>query len=125
MLTMPETMSMERRRVLSFLGANIVLTPGAGGMKAVPENPRGSRSMSYEMRCKGKGEWNTYDITLVDRHVTVVLNGVKVIDNQPVIGPTGGAIHTDPMSPGPIYLQGDHTAVKYKNIYLAPVIKDN
>lgn len=69
------------------------------------------------------GEWQTYDITLVDRHVTVVLNGVKVIDNQPVIGPTGGAIHTDPASPGPIYLQGDHTAVKYKNIYLAPVVK--
>ena len=69
------------------------------------------------------GEWNTYDLTLVDRHVTVVLNGVKVIDNQPVTGPTGGAIHTDPMSPGPIYLQGDHTAVKYRNIYLAPVIK--
>lgn len=70
------------------------------------------------------GEWQTYDLTLVDRHVTVVLNGVKVIDNQPVIGPTGGAIKTDPMGPGPIYLQGDHTAVKYKNIYLAPVIKD-
>jgi len=69
------------------------------------------------------GEWNTYDITLVNRHVTVVLNGVKVIDNQPVIGPTGGAIYTDPMSPGPIYLQGDHTAVKYRNLYLAPVMK--
>ncbi len=69
------------------------------------------------------GEWQTYDITLVERHVTVVLNGVKVIDNQPVIGPTGGAIHTDPSAPGPIYLQGDHTAVKYKNIYLAPVVK--
>lgn len=69
------------------------------------------------------GEWNTYDLTLVNRHVTVVLNGVTVIDNQPVIGPTGGAIHTDPMSPGPIYLQGDHTAVKYRNIYLAPVVK--
>ncbi len=68
------------------------------------------------------GEWNTYDLTLVDRHVTVVLNGVKVIDNQPVRGPTGGAVHTDPMSPGPIHLQGDHTAVKYRNIYLAPVV---
>lgn len=69
------------------------------------------------------GQWNTYDITLVDRHVTVVLNGVKVIDNQPVIGPTAGAIRTDPTAPGPIYLQGDHTAVKYRDIYLAPVVK--
>ncbi|MEM9017375.1 MAG: DUF1080 domain-containing protein [Verrucomicrobiota bacterium] len=70
------------------------------------------------------GEWQTYDITLVDRHVTVVLNGVKVIDNEPVIGPTGGAINTDPMAPGPIYPQGDHTAVKYRDIYLAPVIRE-
>ena len=71
---------------------------------------------------KPGGEWQTYDITLVDRHITVVLNGVKVIDNQPLIGPTAGAIYTDPSAPGPIYLQGDHTAVKYRNIYLAPVI---
>ena len=69
------------------------------------------------------GQWQTYDLTLVDRHVTVVLNGVKVIDNQPVSEPTGGAVFTDPMSPGPIYLQGDHTNVKYRDIYLAPVIK--
>lgn len=31
-LTMPETMSLERRRVLAFLGANLVLTPGNQGM---------------------------------------------------------------------------------------------
>lgn len=71
---------------------------------------------------KAGGQWQTYDLTLVDRHVTVVLNGVKVIDNQPIIGPTAGAIYTDPSAPGPIYLQGDHTTVKYKNIYLAPVL---
>ncbi|QDT70206.1 hypothetical protein MalM25_31520 [Planctomycetes bacterium MalM25] len=68
------------------------------------------------------GEWQAYDLTLVDRHVTVELNGVRVIDNEPVSKPTPGAIHTDPMAPGPIYLQGDHTAVKYRNLYLAPVI---
>ena len=71
---------------------------------------------------KPGGEWQTYDLTLVDRHVTVVLNGVKVIDNEPIIGPTAGAIYTDPAAPGPIYLQGDHTAVQYRNIYLAPVL---
>ena len=70
------------------------------------------------------GEWQTYDLTLVDRHVTVVLNGVTVIDNQPLEGPTGGAINTDPTLAGPIHLQGDHTSVKYRDIYLAPVIKD-
>ncbi len=70
------------------------------------------------------GQWQSYDLTLVDRHITVVLNGEKVIDNQPISAPTAGAIFTDPMSPGPIYLQGDHTEVKYRNIYLAPVIRD-
>ena len=70
------------------------------------------------------GEWQTYDLTLVDRHITVVLNGETVINNQPVIGPTAGAIHTDPSTPGPIYLQGDHTNVKYRNITLEPVARD-
>jgi cysteine synthase A len=32
-LTMPETMSIERRKLLKHLGANLVLTPGADGMK--------------------------------------------------------------------------------------------
>jgi hypothetical protein len=59
---------------------------------------------------------------LVDRHITLLLNGVKVIDNQPIDGPTGGAMMTDPLAPGPIYLQGDHTSVKYRDIYLAPVV---
>lgn len=31
-LTMPESMSLERRRVLSYLGADLVLTPATGGM---------------------------------------------------------------------------------------------
>lgn len=77
-----------------------------------------------KMAGKKGGEWQAYDLTLVDRHVTVVLNGEKVIDNQPVDGPTGGAVFTDPTQPGPIYLQGDHTSVAYRNIYLAPVLKD-
>lgn len=73
---------------------------------------------------KKGGEWQTYDLTLVDRHITVVLNGEKVIDNQPIPRPTAGAVFTDPTAPGPIYLQGDHTSVTYRNIYLAPVLND-
>lgn len=73
---------------------------------------------------KPGGQWQSYDITLVDRHVTVVLNGQKVIDNQPISAPTAGAVYTHPGKPGPIYLQGDHTNVSYRNIYLEPVIKD-
>ena len=36
-VTMPETMSMERRKVLAIYGANIILTPGAKGMKGAIE----------------------------------------------------------------------------------------
>ena len=69
---------------------------------------------------KPAGEWQTLDITLVDRHVTVILNGKKIIDNQPVLGCTGGALWSDVTRPGPIYLQGDHTGIEYRNIVLRP-----
>ena len=67
-------------------------------------------------------EWQSYEITIVDRHATVVLNGEKVIDNEPVIGNTNGAFQADITQPGPHHLQGDHTAVKYRNIVFQPVI---
>ena len=69
------------------------------------------------------GQWQKFDITLVDRHVTVVLNGKKIIDNQPLLGCTGGALWSDEFRPGPIYLQGDHTDVDYRSIVLRPVVK--
>jgi hypothetical protein len=72
---------------------------------------------------KPPGEWQTLDMTLLDRHVTVILNGQKIIDNQPLLGCTGGALWSDEFRPGPIYLQGDHTAVRYRNIVLTPIIK--
>lgn len=69
------------------------------------------------------GEWQTLDMTLVDRHLTVILNGQTIIDNQPVLGCTGGALTSDESKPGPIYLQGDHTNVDYRNMVLRPVVK--
>ncbi len=71
---------------------------------------------------KAPGEWQSFDITLVKRHVTVVLNGVKIIDNQPLLGCTGGALWSDESKPGPIYLQGDHEAVDYRNVVLRPAV---
>ena len=55
--------------------------------------------------------------------LTVVLNGKTIIDNQPVLGCTGGAMSSDEFKPGPIYLQGDHTNIDYRNIVLRPVLK--
>lgn len=69
------------------------------------------------------GSWQSLDITLCDRHITVILNGTRIIDNQPVYGPTGGAIISDVFAPGPIYLQGDHGKVMYRNIIITPIEK--
>lgn len=72
---------------------------------------------------KPAGEWQTLDLTLVDRHATVVLNGRTIIDNQPLAGCTGGAMWSDQFRPGPLFLQGDHGPVSYRNIVLRPVVK--
>ena len=72
---------------------------------------------------KPAGQWQSYDIILCDRHVTVKLNGQLIIDNQPLYGVTGGALWADESKPGPIYLQGDHGAVSYRNMILHPIVR--
>jgi len=63
------------------------------------------------------GTWESFDITLVGRRLTIVRNGVKTIDNQEIPGPTGGALDSHEAEPGPFYIQGDHTGgMKYRNI---------
>lgn len=71
---------------------------------------------------KAAGEWQSYDITLLGRHITVVLNGETVIQSQEIPGITGGALDSDEGSPGPIMLQGDHGQVEFRNIMLTPVV---
>ena len=67
------------------------------------------------------GVWQTYDITLVGRMVTVALNGKTIIDNQEIPGITGGALDSHEELPGPIYLQGSEEGhVAYRNISLTP-----
>lgn len=48
---------------------------GANGLTATPDHPRGDRSMSSEMRCKGKGEWNSYVVVCVDGVIKLSING--------------------------------------------------
>ena len=48
---------------------------GANGLECVPDNPRGQRSKSIENRCKGKGDWNVYDVVFVDGTVKLSVNG--------------------------------------------------
>ena len=52
---------------------------GVGGVETVPDNPRGTRSMSIENRCKGKGEWNSYTVVCVDGVIKLSVHG-KVVN---------------------------------------------
>ena len=82
-----------------------------------------SRITPSESAEKPAGTWQDLDITLCDRHVTVILNGKSIINNQPVLGCTGGAITPDEFISGPIYLQGDHGKVSFRNIEIKPILK--
>jgi len=71
-----------------------------------------------KMMAKNPGEWQSYDVTLVGRMVTVVANGTTVICNQVIPGITGGAIDSKEGEPGPIFIQGDHGPIDYRNIVI-------
>jgi hypothetical protein len=67
------------------------------------------------------GVWQGYDITLVGRTVTVVLNGQTLIDHREIPGITGGALDSHEELPGPLYLQGSEQGrVAYRNIVITP-----
>lgn len=68
----------------------------------------------------GAGEWQTFDITLVGRTLTVVRNGAKIHDNVEIPGITGGALDSHEGEPGPFFLQGDHDGgMRYRNITIS------
>jgi len=80
-----------------------------GFLAPAPEQPR------------KPGEWQTYDVTLVGRVVTVVQNGQTIIDKQEIPGITGGALDSHEALPGPIYLQGSEVGrVAFRNITITP-----
>jgi hypothetical protein len=72
---------------------------------------------------KAPGEWQSYDVTLIGRMVTVIANGQTIIFKQEIPGITGGAINSDEGAPGPIMLQGDHGPIEYRNIIITPAKK--
>jgi len=69
---------------------------------------------------KKAGEWQTFDIELVGRVVTVIFNDERIIDRQTIPGITGGAIDSAEDSPGPILLQGDHGPIEFRNLIITP-----
>ena len=80
-----------------------------GFLDPVPEQPRKA------------DQWQSFDITLVGRTVTIVQNGVTVIDHKEIPGITGGALDSNEGLPGPIYLQGSEKGrVAFRNIVITP-----
>ncbi len=69
---------------------------------------------------KKPGEWQTLEVTLIGREVTVRLNNHAVIANEQIPGPTGAALDSNEDRPGPIMLQGDHGRVSFRNIVITP-----
>jgi hypothetical protein len=69
---------------------------------------------------KPANEWQTYDILLVGRRVTVTLNGTEVLSNRVIPGITGGALDSEEGRSGPLMLQGDHGPIEYRNVVITP-----
>jgi hypothetical protein len=66
------------------------------------------------------GEWQTFDVTLAGRLVTVVLNGRAIISDAEIPGITGGALDSHEGEPGPLLLQGDHGPIEFRNMTISP-----
>lgn len=72
---------------------------------------------------KPAGEWQTMDVTLIGRRVTVALNGETVIDDQEIPGITGGALDSNEGEPGPLFIQGDHGPISFRSIVVTPALE--
>lgn len=72
---------------------------------------------------KAAGEWQSFDITLIGRRVTIVANDKTIINDQIIPGMTGGALDNKEDTPGPLLIQGDHGAVDYRNIVVTPIVE--
>ena len=99
---------------------------GANGLKTTPDNPRGSRSKSLENRCKGKGQWNVYDVVFVDGVVKLSVNGKFV-----------NGVSRSSIKKGYLCLESEGAEIHFRNIRImelppgittdeqtAPVVKD-
>lgn len=78
---------------------------GVGGVKTATDNPRGERSMSFENRCKPRGEWNVYDVVAVDGVIKLSVNGKFV-----------NGISKSTQKKGYLCLESEGAKIRFKNI---------
>ena len=70
------------------------------------------------------GEWQTAEATIIGNRITVIMNGVKIHDNVECTRATGSEIDNKVNEPGPIFLQGDHGTVSFRNIRIKELPRD-
>lgn len=75
------------------------------GVEIIPDNPRGKRSKSVENRCKGKGEWNVYDVVCVDGTAKLSVNGKFV-----------NGIAKSAVKKGYLCLESEGAEIQFRNI---------
>jgi len=80
---------------------------GAGGLQTTPDNPRGNRSKSLENRCKGKGQWNVYDVVCVDGVVKLSVNGKFV-----------NGVSRSSVKKGYLCLESEGAEIHFRNIQI-------
>ncbi|WP_417383283.1 3-keto-disaccharide hydrolase [Gimesia sp.] len=80
---------------------------GANGLITTPDNPRGTRSKSIENRCKGKGEWNVYDVVCVDGVVKLSVNGKFV-----------NGVRNASIKKGYLCLESEGAEIQFRNIQI-------
>jgi hypothetical protein len=107
--TESERATIERLKQLGHTGRRLRRLGGVYGFLTPSVNP-----------AKKPGEWQTLEVTLVGRVVTVTLNSERVIDRQAIPGITGGALDSKEGEPGPILLQGDHGPIEFRTVTLTP-----
>lgn len=73
---------------------------------------------------KPAGEWQTVEATMIGDRITVILNGVKIHDNVVCDRATGSEIDNKVNEPGPLFLQGDHGTVSFRNIRIKELPKE-
>ncbi len=78
---------------------------GANGLTTIPDNPRGRRSKSIENRCKGKGQWNVYDVVFVDGVVKLSVNGKFV-----------NGVQKSSVKKGYLCLESEGAEIHFRNI---------
>ena len=99
------------RHELQILGDYAVGKPAKGGNGAIYNFKAPDKFVS-----RPGNEWQTVEATIVGNRITVIQNGVKIHDNVECKVATGSEIDNKIDQPGPIFLQGDHGTVSFRNI---------